>query len=110
MPIPTGGPLRRPLCWFVLAQVLGCVLVLATGERLLPIYLLGLALLLPGSAVAGIITWVLAGVGVAAAFGGFWAIADYSYIPSVLVVNAAVYAFVMRRHRRRRQEGLPARC
>lgn len=97
----------RSLRWVLAVQVVGCGMVFAAADRDLSIYLLGLVALLPGSAVAAILTSVLSEAGAATAFRYFWEVTDIGYLPAVFVINVLLFRFVIRRIERTRRINSP---
>jgi hypothetical protein len=78
--------------WFAIGSVCGC-LCIATGAAFsLPVHLLGLALLLPGSALAAYAT----PVSLMHRYLGTMPVSDVLYLPVVVVTNAVVFAAVRR--------------
>lgn len=87
---------RKSFYAFLCVQALGSAVVVVTGEPLLPLYLVGLALLLPGSGVAAGITWALATIGFGQRFRYFWDVADAGYLLVSVAANLLLFVLVVR--------------
>ena len=85
------------LKWFVLGNAIGCACLWIGTMESLPVYLLGLLLLLPGSALAALTTPEC----LMRHYVGTMPVSDFLYLPVAVAINIVVFAAVRRIARKR---------